>query len=456
MEKEISGTLYSYEQAQEETLRVLATRVAELRAGGRLTGEVLRTLRKYFRIKNIYHSNAIEGNLLDVGETREVVEHGLTITGKPLKDQAEAKNLAEAIDFLEELATSADMPIRERDIRQIHYLVLKDIDDENAGKYRTGSVEISGSEYIPPGPESVPSEMRTFGAWMEQESCCPEEDRASIKGLINAAVAHTWLVYVHPFADGNGRVARLLMNLMLMRYWFPIAIVTREDRMRYHDALEDSQTSDLSPFLALVSECVYESLEEYERAAEQQREQTEWARSLAERFSAPEKIRARNEYEVWHRAVDLIKGYMRQTADILDQEAIGRVYFKDFGILEFEKYLSLRQGESAKRTWFFRVDFRRGERPARYLFFFGFSSRVLRDTCDVTLHVSREEPSGSYNYERLEYITAPDVPNLFELGWDPKAERAIARFRNDVVKRGKIEDIGQQFFEEIVEKQFGS
>ncbi len=333
---------------------------------------------------------------------------------------------------------------------------FKGIDDENAGKYRAGPVEISGSEYILPGPESVPSEMREFGAWMEQESCFSKEEHASLKGLINAAVAHTWLVYIHPFSDGNGRVARLLMNLMLMRCGFPIAIVTREDRMRYYDALEDSQTSDLSPFLALISECVYESLEEYERAAEQQREQTEWAKSLAERFSAPEKIRARNEYEVWHRAVDLIKSYMRQTADMLDQADIGRVYFKDFGVLEFEKYLSLRQGESAKRTWFFRVDFRRGDRSARYLFFFGFSSINLRDSCDVTLHVAREDPAGSYNYERLEYITAPDVPNLFELGWDSRAERAVARYRNNVVKKGKIEDIGKRFFEEVVEKQFES
>ncbi len=456
--KEVPNTFYSIEQAQEKTLGALAERVARLRQQGPLSGEGLAELRELFRVKNIYHSNAIEGNSLDMGETKLVVQQGLTITGKPLKDQAEAKNLAQATEFLEELAADADRPIREKDIRELHYLVLKDIDDDNAGRYRTLPVEISGSEHTPAGPESVPSEMQEFGAWMERESCCPEGERASVRGLVNAAVAHTWFVYVHPFADGNGRVARLLMNLMLIRYGYPIAIVTREDRRRYYEALEESQSSNLSPFLSLLSECVYDSLEAYQRAADQRRVQDERLRSLAERFNAPEKKRAENEYQVWHRAVDLIRAYMRQTADDLDQASIGRnrVFFRDYEPLEFDQYMSLRERESTKHTWFFRVDFRRGDRSARYLFFFGYPSRTLRDTCEVTLHVSREDPAGSYNYERLEHLSAPDVPNLFELGWDYKAEQVVARYRGDRVRRGEVQEMGLQFFEEVLDKQFTS
>ncbi len=368
---EVSNTFYSFEQPQEKTLEALARRVADMRTQGPLTGEGLAELRELFRVRNIYHSNAIEGNSLDMGETKLVVQQGLTITGKSLKDQAEAKNLAQATEFLEELAADTDRPIREKDIREIHYLVLKGIDDDNAGRYRTVSVEISGSEHTPTGPESVPSEMQEFGAWMEQESCCARDTRTSVRGLINAAVAHTWFVYIHPFADGNGRVGRLLMNLMLIRYGYPIAIITREDRRRYYEALEESQSSNLSPFLSLLSECVYDSLEVYQRAAEQQRVQSERVRSLVERFNAPEKKRAENEYQVWHRALELIRAYMRQTADDLDQASIGRnrVYFRDYEPLEFDKYMSLRERESTKHTWFFRVDFRRGARTARYLFF---------------------------------------------------------------------------------------
>src|SRR2546428_5821930 len=127
--REIPGSPYLYEAAQDKVIYDIAERVHQLREGGRLSPEVLYTIRQYFRIKNIYHSNAIEGNALDVGETRQVVEAGLTLTGKPLKDQAEARNLSHALDFLEQLAAQNTAPLSEVDVRQIHALVLKGIDD---------------------------------------------------------------------------------------------------------------------------------------------------------------------------------------------------------------------------------------------------------------------------------------------------------------------------------------
>jgi Fic family protein len=457
---EITDSPYCYATSQQTTIEGIASRVQALRQSGRLTPEVLGTIRKFFRIKNIYHSNAIEGNTLDLGETKQVVQFGLTITGKPLKDQAEARNLAEAVEFLEELASRPNLPITEVDIRQIHTLVLKTVDDDNAGRYRSVKVEISGSQYQPPEAIAVPEAMEKFGQWLARKSGAEqgEQGLGTIDGLLNAAVAHAWLVYIHPFADGNGRVARLLMNLMLMRHGYPIAIITKEDRLRYYDALEESQASDLSPFLALVAESVHESLEEYERAAAEQRERQEWAQSLASRFSEQEKIRYHNEYEVWKSAMDLLKSYFRQTAELLNEAAqIGRIYFKDFGNLPVEKYLSLRSGESVKQTWFFRVDFRSGLRSARYLFFFGYPSHRLRQVgLDVTLHLSREEPSGSYHYERLEGISAPNVPQLIELAYHAKDESFIARERSGSERRGKIEEMGQRFFEEVVNMHFSS
>ncbi len=453
---EIENTLYSYRAPQKEFIEKLAGRVADMRESGKLTPVVLHRLRQYFRIKNIYHSNAIEGNSLNVGETRQVVEMGLTLTGKPLKDQAEAKNLAAAVDYLEELATDITKPIKEYDVRQIHQLVLKGINNENAGRYRNVIVEISGSKYIPPGPEKIASEMEGFSNWLGSVSC-PGENFAAADGLIYAAVAHTWLVYIHPFIDGNGRVARLLMNLILMRFGFPIAIVTREDRMRYYDALEETQYSDLSQFLSLISECVEESLEEYEAAADEQRERIEWAKSLAERFDAGERVKIANEYEVWKSAIDLLKGYMRQTAAMIDEASpLVKIYFKDFGMLEYEKYISLRVGESAKRTWFFRIDFVRGERTARYLFFFGSKSHYLKDKCHVTLHIAREEPSGSYYYELLDNLSMPNTISISELGYDSKAEKFVSRAPNGSVTENKIEIIGKRFFEEVIKRHFSN
>ena len=158
--------------------------------------------------------------------------------------------------------------------------------------YRTGPVTISGSIYPPPGPESVPVKMAEFGRWLSDISVPADDAFAGVEGFFAAAVAHTWLVTVHPFVDGNGRMARLLMNLLLMRHGYPIAIVTKEDRLRYYDALEFSQACDLTPFVVLVAECIKESLKEYEAAAKEQREQIGWATSLAQRFTQPERIRS--------------------------------------------------------------------------------------------------------------------------------------------------------------------
>ena len=455
---DIPRTSYCYEKSLEDELRGLSERVKDMRSEGRLSSDVLHRIRRFFRLKNIYHSNAIEGNILDVGETRQVVELGLTITGKPLKDQAEARNLSEALDLLEELAKEANKPITENDIRQLHLLILRGIDDDGAGTYRPVPVEISGSAFKPPGPESVAPEMRDFASWLSDASTPGDEAFASVDGLITAAVAHTWLVRVHPFIDGNGRVARLLMNLILMRYGFPIAIISKEDRLRYYDTLEESQSSDLSPFINLLTECIEESLEEYEHAAEEQREQIEWVQSLAQKFTQPERTRAENEYEVWRNAMELLKSHLRQTANILNETtdfaAYGEVYFKDFGNLEFEKYASLRLGESAKRTWFFRVDFWRGDTSARYLFFFGRSSRTLPQRCDVTLHVAREEPPKSYHYERLERFAASNIPDMVEIGYEMSREQFVVRGRNDRVVSGRVERFGKKFFEDIIEKHF--
>ena len=144
-EEPVNGTPFVYDRGLNFQIKDLDDRVRKMRSVGRLTPDVLRHIRGHFRIKNIYHSNAIEGNLLDIGETRQVVEAGLTIAGKPLRDQAEAKNLGQALDFLEHLASNTSEQISLHDIRQIHTLILQGIDDENAGAHRSVDVRIAGN-----------------------------------------------------------------------------------------------------------------------------------------------------------------------------------------------------------------------------------------------------------------------------------------------------------------------
>ena len=155
--------------------------------------------------------------------------------------------------------------------------------------------------------------------------------------------------------------------------------------------------------------------------------------------------------------MELLKSYMRQTATMIDESAdFAHVYFKDFGTLEFEKYVSLRQRESAKKTWFFRLDFLREERTARYLFFFGYLSFHVSSEYHVTLHISREEPPGSYHYERLSSISAPNVPTITEIGYDSKSERFNAFSPNGPARSAKIEQLGKDFFDQVIKLHFST
>ena len=453
MPKDLAGTAFMYYANVEKHLLDLHGRVREMRQVGKLNPQVLKRIRRYFRIKGIYHSNAIEGNALTIGETRMVVEMGMTLTGKTLRDQAEAKNLSHALDFMEEMAVSTQKPITLNDLRQIHALILKDIQDEYAGKYRHSEVAISGSDYKPPQAHSISPQMDSLGAYI-QAVTSPDHPESDLPVLC-AAAAHAWLAQIHPFIDGNGRTARILMNLILMRRGYPICIITRDDRLRYYDALEESQAGDLTPLIELIYENVEESLEEWEKAAEEQREEQEWLASMTARFEAPAISQARNEYEVWLRAMELLKSYFKQTVDHINPTlTVGSAYlnFKDFGTLRFEKYLSLRDGGSAKRTWFFGIDFKRDNRRARYLLFFGYSDYRLRQRARVILIIAKDI---DYSYVPLGDITQSNKPDIFQIGFDMESQAFVALTISGI-QEGKAEVLARQFFNQVVQRDFGS
>jgi Fic family protein len=170
-----------------------------------LAKALLNNLNDWFRVELTYTSNAIEGNTLTRQETALVVEKGLTVGGKSLKEHLEATNHASALNWVMDLVNKPTKHLTENDILHLHYLILKGIDDENTGHYRNVAVRISGSTVILPNSRKVPDLMANFAKWMQQCEIDPIE---------LAALAHYELVTIHPFVDGNGRTARLLMNLM--------------------------------------------------------------------------------------------------------------------------------------------------------------------------------------------------------------------------------------------------
>ncbi|MCX6065001.1 MAG: Fic family protein [Chloroflexi bacterium] len=449
-ESQVLGTPYVYDKGISPLVAKIDERVRILRSQGKLTPEVLKQIQTYFRIKNIHHSNAIEGNRLDYGETRMVVEQGLTITGKPLKDTLEAKNLAHAMDFFEELASKTDKPITAHDVRQIHAAILQGIDDNNGGKYRLSDVEISGSQYKPPTYIRVPDEMEKLCNWLEQITTTSYE--AKVSPVVLACAAHTWFVYIHPFVDGNGRTARILMNLVLMRHGYPISIVTRDDRARYYDALEASHSSDLTPFISLVTDTLEESLDEYERAVRDQLDKTEWARSLTSQIKTQQENKIRVQYDIWRSAMELLRSSFKQTVDTWNEVSadIVTVFFTGYDVIDFEKYLSAQQGIIIKRSWFFRLDFVSGQTRSRYMFFFGLPSNQMRvkSPSDVSVLISREETP--FFYERLDQIHNHITPQLREITYSADNENFICRYEHNALEPKKVEVFGREFIEEAI------
>ncbi|PIO01888.1 cell filamentation protein Fic [Candidatus Micrarchaeota archaeon CG09_land_8_20_14_0_10_60_16] len=233
----------------------------------------LEKLRERFELEWTYNSNAIEGNTLTLRETMLVLKEGVTIGGKSLREHLEVTNHKAAIDFVYGLL--GKKRVSERDVLEIHALILDRIDAPNAGFYRRERVRISGSEYTPPSPEKVPSLMREFAETFKKE---PEQPLAAIEF---SAAAHFALVHIHPFVDGNGRTARLLTNLFLMRHGFPPAVILKTDRPRYYSALEAGHKGDAQPFVELVARSVERSLDLYLEVLEKPSQKTDLV-SLAE------------------------------------------------------------------------------------------------------------------------------------------------------------------------------
>ncbi len=215
----------------------------------------LKQLKEYYRIGFTYSSNALEGNSLTESETKVVLEDGITIGGKPLKDHYEAAGHSEAFDLLYRLAKNSD--ITEADILGLHKLFYYRVDSDHAGKYRDRPAIITGTDFVPPAPQAVPFAMQEFVEQMPQ--------LRKLHPVIYAARLHAQLANIHPFIDGNGRTARLLMNLSLVQNGYPITRIPPVVRGEYIAALKDTNSGDFTRFDNFISCMVWEAQRDYLR-----------------------------------------------------------------------------------------------------------------------------------------------------------------------------------------------
>lgn len=282
-----------------------------------LPAAAVRKLRERFGIEMTYNSNAIEGNSLTLKETFLVINEGLTIKGKPLKDHLEAKSHTEALEYLYELVDGDKRnTISERLIRELNQIVMRNIDKEWAGRYRNSSVVIGGADYTPPEAVNLPQMMHELIAWMRQ-------NRKILHPIELAALLHHKLVHIHPFFDGNGRTARLAMNVVLMQAGFPLVVILKNDRKKYYRTLGEADKGHYAPFISFVAQAVQRTLDIYLKVLTPSRKDKEHFISLSELATQSKftekylnllarngKLEAHKEGRNWLSSKDALKRYL--------------------------------------------------------------------------------------------------------------------------------------------------
>lgn len=214
-------------------------------------------LREKFQIEMTYNSNAIEGNSLTLKETFLVINEGITVKGKPLKDHLEAKDHHVALEYLYDLIDkNKKHTLSEILIRNLHQIIIQEIDREWAGKYRNANVIIGGAKHTPPDALLVSQKMRELIRWLNSQ-------KKEMSVIELSALLHHKLVYIHPFFDGNGRTARLAMNLLLMQSGYPLVIILKNDRKKYYDVLDKADSGKYEPLVRFIAQSIERSLDIY-------------------------------------------------------------------------------------------------------------------------------------------------------------------------------------------------
>lgn len=238
----------------EDYFKEVDEKLAKLNSKRPLSKEASKSLQDAINLEWTYNSNSIEGNTLTLKETKVVLE-GITIGGKSVREHLEAINHENAIEYLEDLLRDKN-EVSEWNIKGLHQLILKGIDDSNAGKYRNDNVIISGANHMPPEYIKVPELM--------EKLIINYEDWNEYHPIIRASLLHGELVKIHPFIDGNGRTSRLIMNMDLMKSGYVPVIIKKENRLKYYEALDKAYTTgDYTDFVKLVTEAENEMLDRY-------------------------------------------------------------------------------------------------------------------------------------------------------------------------------------------------
>lgn len=245
----------TYRQEMQPTFDRLSEKQALLQKARPLPKIALEKIKEALSIEWTYNSNSIEGNTLTLRETQMVLQEGITVKGKSLREHFEAKNHENALNHLYELVNKRK-PIESSVVLKLHEYVLRSIEDEFAGRLRTGGVRITGANFVPPNALKVPDLLDELVSFVN-------ENPLNLNDIELATIFHHKFVWIHPFFDGNGRTVRLAMNLILMRKGFTPAIILSNDRKKYYDALNQANKGNYSKMMLLMAQALERTLNIY-------------------------------------------------------------------------------------------------------------------------------------------------------------------------------------------------
>lgn len=415
---------------------------------GPLDSTAEKKLQEYFRIQHIFHSTGIEGNRLNLQETEAVLLENMQIGGKPVADQQEVRDLDAALDYVRQVANEKGT-IREVDIRELHRLVVRNRAEAHPGEYRRIGVVISGSEHKPPEPLAVPAMMQKLMDWLNSE--------AFGFPVMGATYVHHQFASIHPFLDGNGRLARLLMNLVLLRQGYPLVSIRREDRPRYYESLSFADVGLYSPLAELILDRLSDAFSEIKRV----REETERMKTFAARWGQTEAAiiqrREEREFRQWLARMELIRLGFDSVSDLLDEQLKEiQIELWPYPSPDFSKFLDLREKGSSPQTWFFRIRMRNRKTNLEENFVF----RFYRDWSTypkmkiIPLQLNWDQ-GGQYAPVATAKI------RLREMYVDDNGEFRVRFERQDgpgsfsTTNKLSAEQVAQEFFDDVLKECFG-
>lgn len=324
-------------------------------------------LKKQLVISQVYHSNAIEGNKLSLRET-ELILNGMVVNERPLKDEIEAKSLSNATDYLYKLIDGRE-PLTKRTLLELHGLIMENVPNIAGGKFRTEEVSIKNSAHTPPSFLTVESHVDSMFQWMNRYS-------HKHSPLIMSTILHHYLTWIHPFSDGNGRVARLFLNFYLLQKGYPEIIIRIADRDNYYNALIDADGGNLLTLIELFVENIRQTVSIYEEFINESERQLAWKKKYKE-LSESNYHKAKEtysfQYEVWKNQISvftaLFKENIRKIEEYLPQL---KIFIKEYDILSFSQYLDILEDRKVTNTWYLslKVIDPTSHKSVRFIFYF--------------------------------------------------------------------------------------